>query len=167
MIVSAAPAAPAATHAGPALRDIHMPPPPSWWPLAPGWWMLAGVLLILVIALLWFAWRWRRRRRAWTAIAVELDALDGRYRADHQGAPLAAGLSQLLRRAVLRCGGDAHLHGADWHAELARFAPNVLTPALVDELGSAQYRPHATLDGDAAIDACRRWLRKVMRRAHA
>ncbi|MBP6325901.1 MAG: DUF4381 domain-containing protein, partial [Dokdonella sp.] len=23
---------------GPQLRDIHLPPDPSWWPPAPGWW---------------------------------------------------------------------------------------------------------------------------------
>ena len=25
------------------LRDVHVPPAPSWWPPAPGWWLLAGV----------------------------------------------------------------------------------------------------------------------------
>lgn len=158
---------PAGAHAGPALRDIHMPPPPSWWPLAPGWWMLAGVLLILLVVLAWLVWRWRRRRRAWAAIAVELNALESRYQADQQTAPLAAGLSQLLRRVVLRCGGDAHLQGDDWHAELARLAPDAPSPALLDAMCSAQYRPQAVLDGVASIAACRHWLRKAMRGAHA
>lgn len=167
MMPSATRAVPAGGHAGPVLRDIHMPPPPSWWPLAPGWWMLAGALLVLLAVLIWLAWRWQRRRRAWAAVAVELDALDARYRTDHATASLAAGLSQLLRRAVMRCGGDAHLQGAAWHAELGRLAPDLLSPTLIEGLAIAQYRPQATLDGDAAIDACRRWLRKTMRRAHA
>ena len=34
-----------AAPAGPDLRDIHLPPAPSWWPPAPGWWLLAFVLL--------------------------------------------------------------------------------------------------------------------------
>ena len=33
---------------GPDLRDIHLPPTPSWWPPAPGWWLLAIVVLIAI-----------------------------------------------------------------------------------------------------------------------
>jgi hypothetical protein len=40
--------------AGPHLRDIHLPPPAGWWPLAPGWWILIGIALLL---LTWLAWR--------------------------------------------------------------------------------------------------------------
>lgn len=167
MIAPAPPIAPTGTHAGPTLRDIHMPPPPSWWPLAPGWWIVAGVVAVALAVLIWCVWRWRRRRRAWATIAREMNTLAGRYREQHAAAELAAGLSQLLRRAVLHRGGDAHLSGEDWHAELTRLAPDVLSPALVDEIASAQYRPNATLDGEFAIDACQRWLRKAMRRAHA
>ncbi|MEJ2090486.1 MAG: DUF4381 domain-containing protein, partial [Gammaproteobacteria bacterium] len=25
------------------LKDIHLPPDPTWWPPAPGWWLLALV----------------------------------------------------------------------------------------------------------------------------
>ena len=33
------------------LRDIHLPDPISWWPLAPGWWLLIIITVIgLVIA---------------------------------------------------------------------------------------------------------------------
>ena len=38
---------------GPVLRDIHLPPDPSWWPPAPGWWMLAGLLLLLALLAAW------------------------------------------------------------------------------------------------------------------
>ena len=44
---------------GPALRDIHLPPPPSWWPPAPGWWLLAALLVVLA----WLASRWLWSRR--------------------------------------------------------------------------------------------------------
>ncbi|HAZ78530.1 MAG TPA: hypothetical protein DCX08_01220 [Porticoccaceae bacterium] len=37
------------------LRDIHLPEPISWWPLAPGWWILVlstmGLLIWLIIVL--------------------------------------------------------------------------------------------------------------------
>ena len=32
---------------GPVLRDIHLPPDPSWWPPAPGWWMLAALVVTI------------------------------------------------------------------------------------------------------------------------
>jgi len=33
------------------LRDIHLPPEPSWWPPAPGWWLLVLALLTLAAVL--------------------------------------------------------------------------------------------------------------------
>ncbi len=33
------------------LRDIHLPPPISWWPLAPGWWL---VILVGTFSCIWF-----------------------------------------------------------------------------------------------------------------
>jgi hypothetical protein len=40
------------------LRDIHLPEPISWWPLAPGWWILALAGSALTVWLL----RWLYRR---------------------------------------------------------------------------------------------------------
>lgn len=30
------------------LRDAHLPPEPSWWPLAIGWWILMAIALLLI-----------------------------------------------------------------------------------------------------------------------
>ena len=42
---------PAAINANPLdqLRDIHLPEPISWWPLAPGWWLLIIIALALMV----------------------------------------------------------------------------------------------------------------------
>ncbi len=93
------------------LRDIHLPPEPSWWPPAPGWWLLALLVLVLgylLLRVLRLRWRARRRR---LALQAEFDAaLD---LAD-PSAQLAA-ISQLLRRAArVRSPAAATLVGDAW-----------------------------------------------------
>lgn len=105
--------------AGPVLRDIHLPAAPPWWPPAPGWWLLGAVLLC---ALAWLGWRAlqrarlaRRRRRlleAWRSLLAQ-------HPAEHDGAALVAGLSELLRRAARQYAPAAlALQGEDWLAFL-------------------------------------------------
>ena len=40
------------------LRDLHLPNPVGWWPLAPGWWFLIALALALM------AWMFVRACRA-------------------------------------------------------------------------------------------------------
>jgi hypothetical protein len=176
--------------AGPDLRDIHLPPAPSWWPPAPGWWLLA----IIAIALVAFASvrivrmlrerRWRRR------VAAELE----RIAASHAAAPdpvrLAADVSQLLRRASLliepeaaALNGEAWLEFLDRQLEAPRKARNTRkdtsgaddvetasgfrTPtgrALID----APYRragdPGVNVDAGALLGLARTWLHRALPR---
>lgn len=97
------------------LRDIHLPPEPSWWPPAPGWWLLALVTVIgavVVGRMLWRRWRAQQYRRA---LLTEFDAVLGRAAPDAQ----LAAISQLLRRAArLRDPASATLVGSAWLAFL-------------------------------------------------
>ena len=151
------PAPPAST--GPVLRDIHLPPAPSWWPPAPGWWLLAALALLTIVVL---AWQWRRqhrlrqRRRQWLG---ELDRHAQRHARDGDDAVLAASLQQLLRRvARIHDGTATQQRGEAWHATLARVPVQPATLARLAALESAMYRPRGALDAAAALAAARAWL---------
>ena len=150
---------PATAPSGPQLRDIHLPPAPSWWPPAPGWWIVAGLLVGLLIAAL-LRWRQlRQRARREGQLPAQADALGARFAADGDAAALAAGLHQLLRRAArsLHPAG-AHVEGARWRALLAQVD---LPAAQLDQLGqldAVMYQPGKSLDATAAVTATRAWL---------
>ena len=99
------------------LRDIHLPPEPSWWPPAPGWWLLALVVAIAMFfagRYLWRSWRQRQRRRALNA---EFDAVLALADAQTR----LAGISQLLRRAARQTDpASTTLSGEAWLVFLDR-----------------------------------------------
>ncbi len=165
MNAPAAAATSAAPPSGPLLRDIHLPPAPSWWPPAPGWWGLAALLLV---ALAWAAWQWRRhrqRRRQVDRVLAEVDALAAQYARDGDHAALAAGLHQLLRRAARRLDpAAAQAQGPAWRRIVA--AVPIDAPALETLLAleTAMYRPRAAFDPAAGVEAVRRWLRAALSR---
>jgi hypothetical protein len=139
------------------LRDIHLPPNPSWWPLAPGWWGVA-LLLLAIAALAVWAWRKRHGRRVLErALLGELDMLVVQWRDEPQ--KLAAALHQLLRRAVLRYdGGAAHRLGDEWRRTLAIIPVDAATLDRLMTLEDAMYRPGTSFDIDATVAATRHWL---------
>lgn len=83
------------------LRDIHSPPPVSWWPPAPGWWALA------LIALLLFIWgvttvvrRYRRNRYRRDGMAL-LKNLWESYASSGDSAQFARELVTIMRRCAI------------------------------------------------------------------
>lgn len=92
-----------------ALRDVHLPAAPSWWPLAPGWWLLLAVLAALALSLWW--WQRRRARRRREAERVFDEALAAATTPTAQ----VAAISELLRRAGRRRDRAAEtLSGQAW-----------------------------------------------------
>ncbi|MCP5467583.1 MAG: DUF4381 family protein [Sinobacteraceae bacterium] len=143
------------------LRDIHLPPPVPWWPLAPGWWVLAGTLAAGALALLGWWW-WRRRGRLARAALAELAAVEARYAADGDPHACAAGLSAWRRAAP--CSAEAAVTGADWLAALERLAGTPAPPALGTVLMRAAYSPAAAATLDPAdLEAASRWLAGLFR----
>jgi len=150
------------------LRDIHLPEPVSWWPIAPGWWLLiAAVLLMLVLIVI--ARKIYRSRQLKRDIASELENIKQRYQQSNDKSQLARSLSVLLRRASITfypATDIAGLTGERWLAyldETGRHSVN--TANFHSEIGkvllSAPYLPEdANLDFDAQalLQLCESWL---------
>lgn len=164
------------TAPGPELRDIHLPPAPSWWPPAPGWWLLAIIAIaLLVVALRWLARR-RRERRWRRGIQAELDRIAATQEAQPDPIRLATEVSQLLRRAsrliepqaaTLR--DEAWLDFLDRQLPPARIADAPFRSGAGRLLVDAPYRRSgdpatAALDARALVDLARGWLAHVLRR---
>lgn len=154
---------PAAT--GPALRDIHLPPEPSWWPPAPGWWLLLVLLLVLATSAVWWWRRWRRAARARQRVLNEVEQLRVRHQRDADGVRLAGDLHQLLRRVARAHDPRVAQHqGAAWRATLARVPVAATTLQQLLALEQAMYRADAPFDAARALAAVDAWLRLALRR---
>lgn len=153
----------AAAPQGPELRDIHLPPDPSWFPPAPGWWLLAA---IVVAAAIWLLSRLRRRlkhRRWLAAIQHEVDRIERDHAGHRDRARTSADVSQLLRRASLLLDPAAAAYPDErWRAWLdRRGGGNGFVDGPGRGLADAPWRRSADVDVDALIALTRRWLATV------
>lgn len=105
------------------LRDLHLPAPTGWWPLAPGWWL---VIVLAVVGLLWLLRRFLRQR-AYNAARRhalrQLQVYSRAYTKHRDAVLLGAQLSELLRRTMLAYAPRAEvagLTGEEWLAWLDR-----------------------------------------------
>ena len=147
---------------GPALRDIHLPPPPAWWPPAPGWWLLAGICILLAIFAFVRLRRARARRREHAAVLGELDRCIDAARDDP--AALAAALSQFLRRLALReAPAAAAFKGERWLDYLDGRSPGAeFRKGIGRVLIEAPFRANSDYDTVALIALVRRWTRTAL-----
>ena len=151
------------------LRDIHLPEPISWWPLAPGWWILAaGLLLLIIIAfIIRKVYQGRQIKRD---IAAELERIKQRYAETQSNVELARSLSILLRRVSITCYPNqdvAGMTGEDWLHWLDQEQVNnkANKTSFVSDTGrqllSTPYLPDDAVidfDAQALIQLCESWL---------
>jgi len=144
------------------LRDIHLPPPPGFWPPAPGWWLISVIgcaALAIGVHYALAAWRRGRGRRAAARAIAQL-----RSRRTHGEAPelLIADLATLLRRAAMTRHSReqvAGLTGRDWLEFLdddAHQFSNGVGRCLV----TAPYSRGEAVDIDALLTLCESWVKR-------
>jgi|CXWL01.1.fsa_nt_gi hypothetical protein len=107
------------------LRDIHLPPPPSWWPPAPGWWVLA---ILVVAASIWLTRVLLRQRRERLRLHRLRATFDAAASLQDPRARIAA-ISELLRRAARLTDASAgQLEGEAWLGYLDATLPHTTQP---------------------------------------
>ncbi len=99
------------------LRDLHLPDPIGWWPLAPGWWFVILLAIGILGYLVWRAYqRWRYNAARRLALR-ELKRYEAEYLEHRDPVRLGRQVSELLRRAMLAYaprGDVAGLTGEAW-----------------------------------------------------
>ncbi len=132
------------------LRDVQLPPAPSWWPLAPGYLMIAGAVLLVLLVVAFFGWQRRRRRQRW------LQLFDRELASTADAAAELAAIAGLLRRAArqARPGSESLRDDAWWR----RVDPQGTLPdARRSLLAEGTYRPRVDASEVAAV---RSWARE-------
>lgn len=144
---------------GPELRDIHLPPAPSWWPPAPGWWLVAVLVLALLIVAAAYLYKAIQRRRRQRALIAEFEHTLAATRDDRS--TLATALSNFLRRlAMQRAPAAATMTGDAWLAHLdGMVGSDEFSAGIGRVLLDAPYRAQADYDAQALIALVRRTLR--------
>lgn len=151
------------------LRDIHPPPPPSWWPPAPGWWILAALALVLAAWALRTAWRHRRRRRFVREAKRRADRLWRNFERDRDGTLLAKSLLVLVRqtaRATPLQQSSAALPAAELltlidAASKGRLSATLALDRIADLLYAPQPEQLSEAEARALLRATRDWIRRT------
>jgi hypothetical protein len=144
------------------LRDIHLPDPIGFWPLAVGWYFLIALFLIFAILVVVYLIRRSRRLQSRRYMLQRLEELRERYAKDADAVAIAAELSALLRRASL-VGFPrrevAGLQGEQWLNFLDETgATREFTQGIGRVLLTAPYQPQAQFEVNALLDLAARWV---------
>lgn len=150
------------------LRDIHLPDPISWWPIAPGWWLLIITVFIMAV-IVFLSRKIYRSKQLKRDIHAELAVIKQQFQQTQNRSQLAKSLSILLRRASISfypAKDIAGLTGESWLAYLDNTNANpIQDKKFQSETGqtllTAPYLPeNSTLDFDTQglIKLCESWL---------
>ena len=126
------------------LKDIHLPEPISWWPLAPGWYLLIVVGLSGLGLVLFLLYRWHARGRAKRQALKLLQIYQDQYKRHENSQETSAKINELLRRVALvyfpRV-NVAGLHGEAWLDFLNGSAKDINFKAVREALLEFPYHP--------------------------
>ncbi len=146
-----------------ALKDIHLPQPISFWPLAMGWWLVAALIIGLAITL-WVIYLRRQASLKYAALC-ELNQLSQQYENQPQALlSLAAELSVLLRRVTIATQGQSMASKTqdNWLSYLTqgKFGMQQEVANFISQAPYLASAPAVAPKNEQLIEATKDWIRR-------
>ena len=144
------------------LKDIHLPPPVSFWPPAPGWWILA----VLLISFLFFGgvrfYRRHKKKKPKTEALRILKNLQILYENSQDEVVSLRNLSNLLRRTALTFYDNdevASLQGSSWLEFLDKTGKTKeFSQGAGKVLGNEVFQQKVNPDMNALFPLVKKWI---------
>lgn len=150
------------------LRDIHLPDPVSWWPLAPGWWILLLLIIILLVTAKIFIPKIINKIKHQPARKLAIDEfkhLKAQYLSQKNEQVLIQELSKLLRRICMTYESrqkTAGLTGQAWIEKLNSINPTItFSDEFAQVLLTAPYKKHCEFDTQALLTQSEKWIQNL------
>lgn len=154
------------------LRDIHLPDPVSWWPLAPGWWILMLLIIVLMAVAIIFIPKLIKKihhQPARNLALIEFKTIQQQYKSQHNSQILVQSLSVLLRRICMTYDSrenSASLTGTAWINKLNNINPQQrFSDELITILLTAPYKKQYEFNVQALLDQCEAWINHLPKEA--
>lgn len=158
------------------LRDIYLPEPIGWWPLAVGWWVLFGLILLLFIVVIkWLRYRREQQYSVVSRAQNDLQTIGSEYRQNNDVQYLIRELSAFFRKVCISLfprEQTAGLIGKDWLLFLDQCMSVVdqdkpFSTGIGRLLLEAPYRQQVDIDGEQLLLLCERWISAAQQYAKA
>ena len=144
------------------LKDIHLPPPVSFWPPAPGWWILAILLIssLFIGGVLFY--RQHKKRKPKTEALRILKDLQILYQNSQDEVASLRNLSNLLRRTALTVYDNdeiASLQGSSWLEFLDKTGKTKeFSQGAGKVLGNEVFQQKVNPDMNALFPLVKKWI---------
>ena len=145
------------------LKDIHLPEPITWWPLAPGWYVVAFLFLLTVLGLTYLANKRHQNALAKNQALILLNTYKEQYEKERNAQRTSALISELLRRVALVYyprAQVASLHGDAWVDFLNQTSKDVDFKPVKSMLLDSPFKIEETINLKPLISRAQLWIKQ-------
>ncbi|KTC92115.1 DUF4381 domain-containing protein [Legionella cincinnatiensis] len=145
------------------LKDIHLPTPIGWWPLAPGWYLVIALIVLISIFIFYYIYKNHRHAKAKNYALILLMNYQMEYEKEQNVALTSARISELLRRVALAYYPRekvASLHGKEWLHFLNETGKEIDFNLVKDMLLDAPFKTGQTMDLNPLFNTARLWIKQ-------